>query len=43
MTVTEIGHGKCRLGISADREIPIFRSELLEDRKGDINDHGSNG
>lgn len=26
--------GRCRLGITADRSIPIFRSELLDERYG---------
>jgi carbon storage regulator len=30
VTVREIDRGKVRLGIEAPREVPIFRSELLE-------------
>ena len=30
LTVLEIERGKVRLGIDAPRDIPVFRSELLE-------------
>jgi carbon storage regulator len=29
ITVVDIEHGKVRLGISAPRDVPIFRKELL--------------
>lgn len=30
LTVVEIGRGKVRVGIQAPREVPIYRTELLE-------------
>jgi carbon storage regulator len=30
ITVTDIEHGKCKLGFEAPKEVPIFRSELIE-------------
>lgn len=32
LTVVDIDRGKVRLGLDAPREVPIFRSELLEKR-----------
>lgn len=29
ITVTAVGHGTCRLGIEADRSVPVVRGELL--------------
>lgn len=34
--VIRTGYGKVRLGFTADRDIPIFRSELLERAGGRI-------
>lgn len=33
ITVMDIDRGKIRLGIEAPREIPIFRKELLGEKK----------
>ncbi len=30
ITVVDMGQGKVKLGIQAPREIPVFRSELLD-------------
>jgi carbon storage regulator len=33
ITIVDIDRGKIRLGIEAPRDVPIFRQELLTDRK----------
>lgn len=33
ITVVDIDRGKVRLGVSAPREIPVFRRELLHDHQ----------
>ena len=33
ITIVDIDRGKIRLGIEAPRDVPIFRQELLTDKK----------
>jgi carbon storage regulator len=33
ITIVDIDRGKIRLGIEAPRDVPIFRQELLADKK----------
>lgn len=33
VTVVDIGHGKVRIGIQADRDIPVWRGEVWEQIK----------
>ena len=35
VTIVDIDRGKVRIGIEAPREVPVFRHELLVDRKID--------
>ena len=35
VTIVDIDRGKVRIGIEAPREVPVFRQELLVDRKTD--------
>jgi len=35
VTIVDIDRGKVRIGIEAPREVPVFRSELVTDRKLD--------
>lgn len=35
VTVVDVKHDKVRLGISAPKEVPIYREELLEEVKRD--------
>lgn len=38
ITVVDIDRGKIRLGIVAPKDVPIFRSELLDDEGGKRDD-----